>query len=313
MRPDDASPGEDSRKSLTIENILALKQVSDLQVSPDEKWIAYRVSAIDTVNDKSFGVIWMLPVDGGEAIQMTSKETSASKPRWSPDGKYLSFLASKGEGAKAQVWTLNRLGGEAQKMTSIKQGVSGYEWSPDGSRLLLIVKDPKPTDLTPDKKDDKKPTPHVIDRIHFKQDYSGYLDNRRTHLYVFTPGDTTAIQITSGPYDDSSPKWSPDGKSVAFVSNRSANPDLSYDSNIWIVAADNKDKGASPRQLTTNPGSDEAPAWSWSGPILVMINISNGIMLSLECPGKTKSYGKSSHLSMILRKSQAPPCGSAAL
>ncbi len=166
----------------------------------------------------------MVSVDGGEAVQMTDKETSASMPRWSPDGKYLSFLASRGEGAKPQVWNLNRLGGEAQKVTGIKQGVAGYQWSPDGSRLLLTIKDPLPADLTKDKKDDKKPTPHVIDRIYFKEDYSGYLDNRRTHLYIYTPGDTAAIQITSGPYDDSDPKWSPDGKSLAFVSNRSADP-----------------------------------------------------------------------------------------
>jgi len=264
--------GQDKLRPISIDDILSLKRISDIRLSPDEQWVAYTVASIDTAKDKSFKQIWMLPAVGGTPIRMTSKESSASRPRWSPDGKYLSFLASKGENAKAQVWNLNRLGGEAQQVTKVKQGVSGYDWSPDSKRLLLVLKDPKPADLTKDTKDDKKPLPHVIDRIHFKQDYSGYLDRRRTHLYVYTPGDSTAIQLTSGDYDDSSPKWSPDGKSIAFVSNRSENPDLSYDSNLWIVSADNKDKGASLKQLTTNPGPDVSPAWSPDGKTLSYIS-----------------------------------------
>lgn len=260
-----AASGQDTVKSITADQLLTLKGVSDLQISPHERWIAYTVSSADTAKDKTFSQIWMVPADGGDPVPMTSRESSASRPRWSPDGKYLSFLAAKGENAKAQVWNLNRLGGEAIQVTRIKQGVSAYDWSPDGTRMLLVLKDPKPSELTKDTKDDKKPLPHVIDRLFFKEDNEGYLDRRRDHLYVFTPGDTAAIQITSGDYDDSNPRWSPDGRSIVFVSNRSENPDLSYDSNLWIVRADNGDKGASIRQLTTGPVSDESPEWSPDG------------------------------------------------
>lgn len=248
---------------LSIDVIQSLKRVGDPQLSPDEKWVAYTITAIDTVKDKSSTQIYMVSTTGGDPIAMTSKDYSASRPRWSPDGKYLSFIASKGEKAKAQVWNLNRLGGEAQQVTKTKQGVSNYAWSPDGKKLLLILKDPKPSDLTKDTKDDKKPLPHVIDRIHFKQDYIGYLDRRRNHIYIQTLGDSAAIQITSGDYDDSQPVWSPDGKSIAFVSNRSENPDLSYDSNIWIISADAKNKTL--KQVTTNSLSDSSPAWSPDG------------------------------------------------
>ncbi len=267
--------GQDTKDSLSIDAILSLKRVSELQVSPNEQWLAYTVSVIDTAKDKSFKQIWMVSSEGGDPVLMTAKETSASRPRWSPDGKYLSFMASKGENAKTQVWNLNRLGGEAQQVTKVKQGVSGYEWSPDGMRLLLVIKDPKPAELTKDTKDDKKPLPHVIDRIHFNQDYTGYLDRRRTHLYVYTPGDSSAIQITSGDYDDSAPKWNPDGKSVVFVSNRSEVPDLSYDTNLWIVSADNTDKGSSLQQVTTNPGSDGSPQWSPDGKWLTYVTVPN--------------------------------------
>ena len=191
---------------------------------------------------------------------MTSVDYSAGSPRWSPDNKYLSFQASKGEDEKAQVWNLNRIGGEAVQVTKVTQGISGYEWSPDGSRLLLEIQDAKEADLTEDKEDDDKPLPHVIDRMQFKRDYVGYLDRRRSHIYVYTPGEDEPVQLTSGDYDDSDPVWSPDGKSIAFVSDRSADPDLSYGTDIWTVLVDDDEHALT--QVTSNPGRDYSPTWS---------------------------------------------------
>jgi len=266
---------QEVNKSLGIKEILALKGIKDIQESPDEKLIAFVINSTDTVKDKSSNQIWMVSAEGDELVPMTSKEYSASEPRWSPDGKYLSFIAKKEEKGKAQVYSLNRFGGDSQQITKTKQGVSSYEWSPQGDRLLLVLQDPKPADLTKDTKDDEKLLPHVIDRIHFKEDYIGYLDRRRNHIYVLTLGDSSAIQVTSGDYDDSKPKWSPNGKAIAFVSNRSSSPDLNYDSNIWTVLADNKDKGAKLKQITTNSGSDDAPNWSPDGKYICYTTIIN--------------------------------------
>lgn len=267
--------GQNLSRSITIQDVLAFKRVRQVEVSPDNKWIAFTVSTIDTIKDKSNTRIWMISTNGGTPLPMTSKEYSASSPKWSPDGKYLSFRAAKGIKPKTQVWALNRLGGEAQQLTKIKQGVSGYQWSPDGNKLLLVLKDPKPSDLTKDSKDDKKPLPHVIDRIHFKQDYVGYLDNRKNHLYVYNLKDSSISQITSGDYNESQPKWSPDGESIVFTSNRSDNPDLSYNSDIWIVSADNTDKGANLKQVTTNPISDFSPNWSPDGKSIIYMTAVN--------------------------------------
>lgn len=256
-------------RPIQIDDILSLKAVKDPQLSPDGQWIAFTVTEMDMKKDKPETRIYMVPSKGGVSIAMTAKGYSASQPRWSPDNKYLSFLASKTEEEKTQVWRLNRLGGEAEPVTKIPQGVSGHDWSPKGDRLLLSLRDPKPEELTEDKEDDKKAKPYVIDRLQFKQDYEGYLDRYRTHLYVIVPGDSIPTQLTSGDFDDSDAKWSPDGTAIAFVSNRSENPDANSNNDIWIVSSTDQEKGKSLRQLTTDPNDDNSPAWSPDGKQIV--------------------------------------------
>jgi dipeptidyl aminopeptidase/acylaminoacyl peptidase len=133
-----------------------------------------------------------------------------------------------------------------------------------------------------DKDKRKAAKPWVIDRLQFKEDELGYLDRRRTHLYVFDLAAKSLTQVTSGDYDDSEPAWSPDGKLLAFSSNRSTpDPDANYNSDIWTVAVDNvarsasassDDKGAHLTQVTSNPGADTSPAWSPDGKWLTYVS-----------------------------------------
>jgi dipeptidyl aminopeptidase/acylaminoacyl peptidase len=108
----------------------------------------------------------------------------AERAGWSPDGKWLAFLAARGDGAKTQVWAMPRAGGEARPLTRLVGGVSDYAWSPDGKRLALISGDPEPETGTTKAGKKKTPPPIVIDRYQFKQDVEGYLTDRRDHLYL---------------------------------------------------------------------------------------------------------------------------------
>ncbi|MEJ2678382.1 MAG: S9 family peptidase, partial [Gemmatimonadota bacterium] len=253
----------DAPRAVTIDDMFAIARVSDPQVSPDGQWVAYTVSRTSLKDEKSESRIWMVPAAGGAPLPMTLADQSAGRPRWSPDGRYLSFLASRGKDAKTQVWLLDRRGGEAQQLTDVPQGVGSYDWSPDGKRLLLTLKDPSPADTAKEKPEN--PPPYVIDRLQFKQDYIGYLDHRRDHLYVFDLDGHTLRQLTFGDYDDSAPAWSPDGARIAFVSNRTAQPDANDNTDIWTVSL--ADTAAEPalHRVTTNPGADNQPAWSPDG------------------------------------------------
>jgi dipeptidyl aminopeptidase/acylaminoacyl peptidase len=266
-------------RPITVEDYFQVREVDDPQISADGQWVAYTVSTSSLKDDEEKTRIWMVATSGGDAVAMTSEETSSEHPRWSPDGKYLAFLSKRNEG-KTYIWLLNRLGGEAQPLVKTAQDVKDFAWSPDGKRIVLVLQDPSPEDLEAAEertkeesegkeiKDKKRKAqrPWVVDRYQFKEDEIGYLERLRTHLYVFDLAGKTLTQVTSGDFDDEHPAWSPDGKLLAFSSKRSTpDPDRTYDSNIWVVAADNTDKGAHLTQITTNPGSDDSPAWSPDG------------------------------------------------
>jgi len=263
------SAQQPAKRPVMIDDFARLKSVGDPQLSPDGKWIAYTVGTIDLEKDKRDTDLWMVGWDGGDEIRLTSSPEGESRPRWSPDNRFLAFLASRGDEDQkkkgSQVWLLDRRGGEALRLTDIKGGVSDYAWSPDGKRLVLVVNDPNPDD-EPEKKEGwkrKTKPPVLIDRYHFKEDRQGYLVNRHEHLWVYDLETRKGEAITSGAYDERSPAWSPDGRSIAFVSNRAPDPDRSGDSNVYVIEAR---PGAEPRPATTFPGPDGGrSAWSPDG------------------------------------------------
>ena len=257
-------------------DLLRLRAVSDPQLSPDGAWVAYTVSTADTVRDRRDRDLWMVSWDGARQVRLTSSPDAEHAPRWSPDGRRLAFLSARQDPREAdQVWILPRDGGEAERVTDLPGGVSDLAWAPDGNRLALIVTDPDPAAPAPGDTAEARPRPIVVDRWRFKEDETGYLTTLRDHLYVYDLTTRRAELITPGDYDESLPSWSPDGRSIAFVSRR--RPEFDRDDNFDIYVVDAV-PGAEPRQLTTFVGPDihpgwgsRAPAWSPDGSMLAYV------------------------------------------
>jgi len=256
------------KRPLNVDDIFKVRDVRDPQRSPDGQWVAYTVTSSIQATDKNDTDVWMVKWDGSEQVQLTSTPDSESRPRWSPDGKYLSFVSSRQGTKQAQVWLLNRLGGEASKLTEVKGGVSDYAWAPDSKRLVLVISDPDPAVAAAEDESEKAkegpaktPKPIVVDRYHFKSDGDGFLRGERTHLYLFDIAAKKAEILTPGTFNETSPAWSPDGNQIAFIRlHGEGDVDKTPNQDLFVVEAK---PGSQPRRLT-NTAIEENGRVSWS-------------------------------------------------
>ena len=256
-----------ARHPIRLDDLTRFRNVNDPQISPDGKWVAYVVGTTDAKEDKSNSHIWMVNIDGSNDRQITFSSESESSPRFSPDGKYLSFTSSRpGKARGNQVWLLDRNGGEAMQLTEIKGRLQGHEWSPDSKRLALLVGDPDPeVDAAPSPQPGatpRVPKPIVIDRYRYKQDGAGYLlSGRHTYIYLYDIATKKLERLTKSKWDESSPVWSPDGTRIAFMSNHSDDPDRDPSARLYVADAN---PGATEKQLTpdTTRANRSRPEWS---------------------------------------------------
>ncbi len=281
-----AAPAQ--KRPLSLDDLAALREVSDPQISPDGAWVAYTVRAADAENDRYSTDLWMVRWDGTETVQLTHTGGTQRQPRWSPDGRSLAFLAARGDAARTQVWVMARAGGEARPLTRLPGGVSDFVWSPDGTRMAVVASDPEPAPETTKAGRPKTPPPIVISRYQFKQDVEGYLADRHDHLYLCDVATGGAEPLTSGPFDDALPSWSPDGSTIAFSTKRGGDPDRHENWDIYMVAAR---AGSEARPLTTFEGADNDPgqrtraAWSPDGKTIAYLTSGPPKFYFYDAPG----------------------------
>ncbi|HEX9077609.1 MAG TPA: S9 family peptidase [Anaerolineae bacterium] len=252
------------KQFITIQDLAKLQVVGDPQISPDGKRVLYTVRIADTKKGKYWTHLWESRAEGGAARQFTSGEVNDSSPRWSHDGRTIAFIRNKDK--ETQIWLMPADGGEARALTRMPEGsFSEMSWAPGDGALAFSFRPVHPDRTSQAKKEREeqgRSTPaRVVKNVRYRLDGAGFQDERQ-HIWVCQIPGGEAKQVTRGDYDDESPAWSPSGKTIALVSNRSPEPDhYLYRMDIWIVPA----SGGKMVKVATPVGSKTALAWSPNG------------------------------------------------
>lgn len=242
------------------EDLFCLREIGELAAHPDDDLVAFVVTRLDKAENEYRRSIWLADLARDAARPFTGSEARDWAPEWSPDGERLAFLSDRS--GSPQVWVIPRSGGGPRRVTELEQGVQEFTWSPDGGELA-VISDSSPADRTDPRWPDWRDTTsdvQVMTRLRYRAG-TEYLGRSYSHLYKVSVAGDSVTRLTSSPHDDTSPVWSPDGRYIAFVSNRSDRPDFNRDSDIWIFDLTR----GSPRRLTGSPGTDSQPIWSPDG------------------------------------------------
>ena len=220
-----------------------LKSVSDPALSPDGSRVAFTFSWVDPESLENRSCLRLLELSGEdehEASQFT-QGTRDSSPRFSPDGSTIAFLRQDGAGRR-QIWLISVGGGEARPLTCSPSNIVDLAWSPD-SRQLVYCRDVDPDEQDNRSSESSLPQVSVARRIKYRSDGLGWRGDSHFHLFLTDIHGGNDRQLTDGDWDDVLPVWSPDGKSIAFVSHRSEDRDISSASEAYVMNIDTEAAG----------------------------------------------------------------------
>jgi len=265
-----------AKRAITFEDMIKLHRISEPQMSPDGKWVAYTVATPDMDANRNASNIWLVAAKSGDAIQLTQSGKDSS-PVWSPDGKTIAFLSARS--GESQVYLLSMEGGEPQKFTKLSTGADIVKWSPDGKTILFtssVYPDCKDDDCNSKRdaeKEKSKVKAHVAEHLLYRH-WSHWNDGKRSHLFV-VPADGSAVprDLTAGAEYDVPPDerggpadiaFSPDGKEICFTAVTDKMEAISTNGDLFVVPL----AGGEPKRITTQPGFDGNPVYSPDGKYL---------------------------------------------
>ena len=258
------------KRTITPGDLYQIELISSARISPNGQQVIYSQQRVESKTEKKFANLWLADIDAPQASaarQFTYGDQNDLQPRWSPDGTQIAFLSNRGNAEKPpQIYLIPLQGGEARPLTDISGEILDFSWSPDGQRLLCMVRKKDAEQLEREKDEQKKKLGVVsrhYQRVFYKLDGYGYLPHERSHLWIVDAKTGKATQITDHPiYDELYPSWSPDGKWIVLVSNRSEDPDFNLDADdLYLLPS----TGGELQKIATPIGNKAMPVFSPDG------------------------------------------------
>ena len=252
--------------TLKLQTYLDWESVSNPEISPDGSQIIYTRGRVDKINDRRASEVWIMDADGGRKRRLTE----GSSPKWSPSGDRIAFTDDgEPEGTQIFVRWMDDEGARTQ-ITHLENSPGNVQWSPDGRHIAFTMSvdsdNPWPISL-PGRPEDAKWTeaPKVVDRLQYRRDRRGYIDEGYSHLFVVPADGGTARRLTDGDWNHNGVAWTPDGEEILFTSLRVEDAEHEWrQSDIYSVAA----ASGEITQLTDRSGPDGSPVPSPDGRLI---------------------------------------------
>ena len=226
---------QNDKKRMSVVDFLNIPGVSNPRLSPDGSKLIYILSESNWKANKQISHIWQVKSNGEDPHQITFGQDGESSPSWSPDGKWISFIAKRNDDEENQVYIMRSDGGEGHRLTNHKTAVTSHKWIPDSETIYFLADDTlsKEEETAKELKDDVYP---------FDENY------KQRHLWKISLEDREELRISEGNYSILSYDISKDGQ--RFVIHRGPDPLIDHyqESEIWIMDID----GRNARQLTNN-------------------------------------------------------------
>ncbi len=269
------NPNTRSGRPMTIDDLIGAVRVTDPQLSPDGSRVLFVRTTTDLKSGERNADIWTVPADGsGPSKEFVAGTKTDNTPRFSADGRAVAFISTR-DGAP-QVYVADAKGGNIRRVTNLSMGVQPpLVFSPDGARIAFV------SDVYPECSDDacnkrrsedaeKNPVKlHRLTRLLYRH-WDEWREDVRHHIFVVDLESRQAVDVTPGDFDsppaqqeDGAVAFSPDGREIAFASNREGGDREAWTTNhdIWTVPS----AGGSVKKVTTNPASDLQPLFSPDG------------------------------------------------